>query len=248
MWTAPTLALIFAVFVAAGAVKGVFGFGLPVVAIGILTTVIGITDAIALMLVPSFVTNLWQSATGGHLRALTARLWSFLLAACVLIWLSSGLLAGADGRMLTGGLGAVLVVYALISIVTPQVPPPGRHEAWLSPLAGALNGTISGLTGVFVVPSGVYLQALGLNRDQLVQGLGIVFTVSTAMIGVALAGRSLIENDVVALSALALAPAVAGMMLGQRLRRRMPEARYRIAFFSALGVLGVYLAARAMWF
>jgi hypothetical protein len=65
------------------------------------------------------------------------------------------------------------------------------------------------------------------------------------MVAVALAGRSLIGGDVIVLSALALAPTFAGLVIGQRLRRRLPEARFRAVFFIALAVMGVYLAWRA---
>ena len=245
MWTTPSLALIFAVFVLAGLVKGVVGFGLPVVAIAIFAAIHGLTEAIGLMLVPSLATNIWQAVVGGRLGELMRRLWPLLAAICLFIWLASALLAGADARYLTGGLGVLLLVYSLVSLATPQVPPPGRHEPWLSPLIGAVNGTITGLTGTFVLPAGLYLQALDLGRNGLVQAMGIVFTVSTAMMGVALTGRSLIAGDVLTLSAIAVMPAFAGMYLGQRLRQRNPVAAVRQTFFIALAVMAIYLLARA---
>jgi hypothetical protein len=245
MWNTPALALIAAVFVLAGCIKGMVGFGLPMVVIAILTAVHGLTEAMGLMLVPSLATNLWQALAGGRLAEIVRRLWSFLAAISVFVWLASGLLARADASVLTGGLGLLLVAYALASLATPQVPPPGRHERWMSPLVGAVNGAITGLTGTYVLPSGLYLQALGLRRDILVQAMGVVFTLSTVMVAVALAGRSLIGGDVIVLSALALAPTFAGLAIGQRLRRRLPEARFRAVFFIALAVMGVYLAWRA---
>ena len=48
------------------------------------------------------------------------------------------------------------------------------------------------------------------------------------------------------LSAAAVAPAIAGMLIGQRLRRRIPEALFRRVFFVALGVLGAGIVARSL--
>jgi uncharacterized membrane protein YfcA len=245
MWTTDSLLLVTAVFVLAGGVKGVFGFGLPVVTIAILTATHGLTTAIGLMLVPSFATNVWQAIAGGGFAPLMRRLWTFLAAASIMIWISSGVLAVADAAILTSGLGILLIAYSAVSLATPQIPPPGRHETWLSPLIGAVNGTVTGFTGVFLVPSGLYLQALGLGRDGIVQALGIIFTLSTVMIGAALASRSLVSTDTYALSALAMAPAFAGMFLGQKLRKRIPDARFRSLFFAALIVIGIYLIWRA---
>jgi hypothetical protein len=245
MWTTPSLALIAGVFVLAGLVKGVVGFGLPVVAIAVLTAIHGLTEAMALMLVPTFVTNLWQALVGGRLGELTRRLWSFMAAICLFVWISSGLLASADARYLTAGLGTFLLIYALVSLMTPQVPPPGRREAWLAPLVGALNGTITGLTGTYVLPAGLYLQALGLGRDGLVQAMGIVFTLSTVVLGAALWGRSLISGDALILSGAATAPALLGLVAGQQVRKRVPEAMFRRTFFAALVMLAVYLIWRS---
>lgn len=70
-----TLAVIVATFLIAGIVKGVIGLGLPTVSLGILTAAIDLTAAMALLLAPSFVTNVWQGAIGGQARAIGLRLW-----------------------------------------------------------------------------------------------------------------------------------------------------------------------------
>lgn len=78
-----TLLAVAATFLVAGAVKGVIGLGLPTVSLALLTVTIGLPQAMAVLLVPSFVTNLWQAASGGNGRVLLARLWPFLVAATV---------------------------------------------------------------------------------------------------------------------------------------------------------------------
>src|SRR5690606_13714915 len=73
------LAAIAGTFVLAGLVKGVIGFGLPTVAVALLTLTIGLKDAMALMLVPSLVTNLWQALAGGRLWTILRRFWALFL-------------------------------------------------------------------------------------------------------------------------------------------------------------------------
>src|SRR3954471_6911407 len=60
-------------FLLAGMVKGVIGLGLPAVALGVLTFAFDLRSAMSLLLVPSFVTNLWQASVGGHGKALLLR-------------------------------------------------------------------------------------------------------------------------------------------------------------------------------
>ena len=239
------LAAIAAIFVLAGFVKGVVGLGLPTVAVALLTLAIGLPDAMALMLVPSFVTNFWQALAGGRLTEILARFWSLLAAVCLGVWLGTAVLATADPALLTGALGVLLAAYAAWGLVAPKVPSPARHHLWLAPLVGLTNGAVTGLTGTFVVPAGIYFQALGLRRDMLVQAMGVLFCVSTGALGAAMAGRGMMTADLGLTSLAGLLPALAGMWLGARLRRRMDEETFRRVFLLALLLLGLWLAWRA---
>jgi uncharacterized membrane protein YfcA len=116
----------------------------------------------------------------------------------------------------------------------------------MSPAAGGISGVIMGLTGTYVVPVGLYLQALGMPRDMLVQAMGVTFAAATVALGVALAARDLLTTDLGLMSAIALVPAAAGMVIGQRLRRRLREDTFRRVLFAGLTVLGLYLVARAV--
>ena len=70
--------LVVGTFLLAGMVKGVIGLGLPTVAMGLLGLAMPPAQAAALLIVPATLTNLWQLALGGHLRALLGRLWPML--------------------------------------------------------------------------------------------------------------------------------------------------------------------------
>ena len=60
-----------------------------------------------------------------------------------------------------------------------------------------MTGIITAATGVFVIPAVPYLQAIGLEKDQLVQALGLSFTVSTLALAanIARAGALNVSND-----------------------------------------------------
>ncbi|WP_162946892.1 hypothetical protein [Ruegeria sp. EL01] len=62
------------VFLSAGVVKGTVGIGLPTISVAVLTAVIGLDQAIAVSLLPSFASNLWQAIDGGAARHLIRRL------------------------------------------------------------------------------------------------------------------------------------------------------------------------------
>ncbi len=245
MWSPEHLLIVTAVFVLAGFVKGVVGLGLPTISLALMAALLGLKDAIALMLIPAIATNIWQGLAGPHLLNILRRLWLFFLCLCLGTWVGAGVLATADANLLMALLGGILIVYAASSLTMFQVPAPGRFERLLNPLMGAISGVMTGMTGSFVVPGSLYVQALNLPREMLIQTLGVSFTTVSAALLVALGGRGLMSSEIAALSALAVVPAFAGMALGTRLRRRFSERQFRRTFFLALLAMGLYIAGRA---
>lgn len=166
-------------FLLAGLVKGVIGLGLPTIAVGLLSLAMTPAEAAAILIVPSTVTNIWQLVAGPSLAALIRRFWPMMLGICLGTWAGSGLLTGAGTAMASTALGIALIVYAILGLVTPRFSVPAGSQPWLGPIVGAATGLVTAATGVFVVPAVPYLQALGLEKDDLVQALGLSFTVST---------------------------------------------------------------------
>lgn len=235
------LVIITAVFLLAGAVKGVVGLGLPTVSLGLLSVAFDLTTAMALLIVPSLLTNVWQACSGGNGSALIKRLWPFLLAAAAGIWLGAAALTRADLTLLSALLGALLVAYALVSLGGIRFRAERRHENWMGPVLGSANGILTGMTGSFVVPGVMYLQSLELGRDRLVQAMGMLFTVSTIALGVALERNNLLTGQLGFLSTAAVVPAVLGMIAGKRVRHCLSEERFRQLLFAAVLILGIYI-------
>jgi uncharacterized protein len=243
--SALTIALIIATFLCAGVVKGVVGVGFQVVGMGLLGLAMPLVEAAALIVIPSLVTNLWQMLVGAHLAALGRRLVSMMLGICLGTAVGISLLTGGATHAASAALGAVLLLYGLASLWAVRFSVTPSAERWLSPLMGAITGALTGATGVFVIPSVPYLSALGLHKDELIQAMGMSFTVSTLALGVGLFAHGQFQFAVAATSLACVAPAVAGMWLGQRLRRHLNPEKFRFWFLLALVLLGAYMLARA---
>lgn len=231
-------------FLLAGLVKGVIGLGLPTVSMGLLALVVAPAEAAALLVVPSLVTNVWQMAAGPSLRPLLVRLGPMLLG--VAIGTGAGSLWLSLSQTATTALGAALVLYALVSLSPARLVVPAAAERWLAPVIGAGTGLVTAATGVFVIPAVPYLNALGLQRDDLVQALGLSFTVSTVALGLTLAGDGAFTSRLAGASVAALVPSILGMLLGQWIRLRIEPALFRLFFFIGLLMLGAHLALRPL--
>jgi uncharacterized membrane protein YfcA len=233
---------IVAIFVLAGFVKGVIGLGLPTVSMGLLAVAMAPGQAAAMLVAPSLVTNVWQMLAGPYVRPLVKRLGGMLAAACVGTWLGAGWLTGPYARYGAVALGLSLIVYAVLSLSAVRLAVPRRSEIWLGPLVGLLTGLITAATGVFVIPAIVYLQGIGLEKDELVQALGLSFTVSTIALSFNLIGAGVLNVSLATTAVIALVAAVGGMWLGQMIRLRLDQASFRRWFFIGLLTLGLYLA------
>lgn len=240
-----TFLLIAGTFLLAGLVKGVIGMGLPTVSLAVLAATIGLPQAMALLLVPSFVTNLWQALSGGHARAVVSRIWPFLVMATATIWLGALALTRVDPAYLSGLLGLLLIAYAAIGLGGIRIAVPSGHEAWAGPVFGATNGVLSGMTGSFVVPGVMFLQALGLPKDELVQAMGMLFTLSTIGLAAALGGNGLLSPELGVQSVAVVVPALLGMAAGQAVRGRLSEARFKRVFLAGILSIGLYIVAEA---
>lgn len=244
--TATVLVFVLAVFVVAGFTKGIIGLGLPTISMGLLAVVLPPTEAAALLILPSLITNVWQMLDGGHLRSVLRRLWPLNLGVCAGTWGGAAFLSGLGGPYGALALGVALMAYALSGLAALKLAVPRAAEVWLGPLAGVVTGAITAATGVFVIPAVPYMQAIGLQKDELVQALGLSFTVSTLALAVTLAGGRAFTWDLAWPSLAALVVAILGMRFGQAVRARLSPQAFRLWFFLGLLALGAYLAARGL--
>lgn len=242
MFTPEILALIAVTFVAAGFVKGTIGLGLPTVTLAVLTLPLGLKTSLAILVIPLTITNLWQALKGPHLKEIVQRFWPFLLTAVFSVWIGIQVLASVRSDYLVAMLGIVLVLNSLISFTRFKIPAPApQRETFWSVICSALGGLMFGMTGNFIVPGILFLQALGMHRDMLVQVLGVTFVTISTTLAVSLTSRSLMTGDLTIISTLGLIPAFFGLWLGRRYRSSISEAQFARLFFIGLLVIGCSL-------
>jgi len=235
-----------ATFFVAGIVKGITGMGLPTVAMGILGGLLSPVTAASLLIIPSFTTNVWQLIAGPNFVAVVYRLWPMLAGVFVGTLASTSVLAGGETSLSTVFLGLALTAYATYTLSAKAYHISQTHERWLSPMIGLATGLIAGATGVFVIPAVPYVQALGFERDDLVQALGLSFTISTIALAVGLALQDAFQLDGVALSSFAVLPALIGMWAGQYMRKAVSPAMFKRCFLIALALLGIEMLLRGV--
>jgi uncharacterized protein len=241
------LIFIAAAFLLAGFIKGVIGLGLPTVSMGLLAVTMPPSQALAIVITPAIITNIWQTFVGPYLRSIIIRLWPLMLGTAFGIWLNGDMLTGPYARYGTVILGILLAIYATISLrkFTFHVAP--SHEKWIGGIVGIVTGVISASTGVQVLPSMPFMQAIGMEKDELVQALGVYFTVATLALAFNLTTAGLLSAATALPGLIALVASFVGMFIGQAVRTRMEPDTFRRWFLIAMIFLGIYLVGSAIY-
>lgn len=242
----PFLLVIAAVFMLAGFVKGVIGLGLPTVSMGLLAVSMTPVQALTVVIVPAIVTNIWQTFVGPYLRDIMRRLWPLMLGTVIGIWSCAGLMTGPYARDGTIVLGVLLAIYAVIGLSKVRFSVSRTNEKWVGGIVGLVTGAISAATGVQVIPSMPFMQAIGMEKDELVQALGVFFTIATLALALNLTTAGLLNASTAVPGLVAMVAAFAGMFLGQAVRTKMEPESFRRWFLIAMLLLGLYLAGSAI--
>jgi hypothetical protein len=170
----------------------------------------------------------------------------YILVSATFIWLTSAYLTVVDIRWPTAMLGGVLFIFALSRLLNVRLSVSPRWERPLSVPLGAINGMLTGMTGSFMVPSVLFMQAMGFQRDMLVQAMGVFFAISTMMLALSLGRNDLISMEHLRLSLFALVPSIFGLYIGRWIRLRINEERFQQVFLVSVLLLGGYISYRAV--
>jgi uncharacterized membrane protein YfcA len=242
----PLLFFIAAALLLAGFVKGALGMGLPTVSMGLLAVAMPPGRALAIVIVPAIATNIWQTFVGSHLRDIVKRLWPLMLGTVIGIWFNAGSLTGPYAHYVPVALGVLLMIYSIVGLSRFSFNVARRDEKWIGGIVGILTGLISAATGVQVIPSMPFMQAIGMEKDELVQALGVFFTVATLALAFNLSSAGVLSAATALPGAVAMICSFAGVFIGQAVRSRLQPEAFRRWFLIAMMLLGLYLVASAI--
>lgn len=230
-----------AAFFLGGLVKGILGIGLPLVAVPLLSLVLPVSTAIALVAVPVLGSNVWQ-AYDNRLTGVDVRRFSPLLAALVvttLVTVPMTLVLPASA--LNAMMAAAVVTAVVLMAANPQLRISREREKMAGALVGAVSGALGGissLTGPVII---TYLMALKLKREEFIGNVSVIYLAGAIPLYAAMALFGRLQPLHLLLSAAAMLPMALGLALGKSLRGRISEAWFRRILLLALTVIAAAL-------
>lgn len=246
--TLSTLCFAVAITVFAGLVKGVVGFGLPLIMISGLATFLPAEVALAALILPTASTNIRQALRQGARPAweVMRKYRIYLLALFVTLVFSAQLVLYMPQRLLFILIGVPVVMFCLMQLRgwVPTLRPENRVRD--ESIIASISGLVGGISGVWGPPLVAYLTATNTQKTEQMLAQGVVYGFG-AMVLVGAHMQSGVFNAYTApLSAAMLIPAFLGMALGYRLHDRMPQKTFKRATLIVLTVAGLNLIRRGL--
>ncbi|BCS88711.1 sulfite exporter TauE/SafE family protein [Pseudodesulfovibrio sediminis] len=238
------IACILATFFFAAFLKGTAGLGFATTCLGIMATYIDLRLAIPLVIIPSLISNTMVMIDAGGFVTIFKR-FRILYATCIPgLILGLWILGSGDTVLPRTVLGVSMVLYGSWGLWggTARL----EHSPLLDSTIGLLTGLVNGLTGSQIMPILPYLMSLDITKDELVQAINTSFTISSLIMLLGLGKLGLVNTEVMLISAVGTLPVGAGIWLGGRVRRILPEAVFRKVMLTMITLLGLGLVVRAI--
>ncbi len=241
--------VVFAVgaYLIAGAIKGTIGLGMPMAAISLFAQASGDTRlAIALVIVPTVLTNAWQCWRCGQLLATLQRFRVLAVTMLVSISIASFVATKLTAPAVTLSLGIATTLFAVLSLLRDWPPLAKRFDRKAQWIAGVSSGVMGGVAGVWAPPVVVYLTALRVDKDTFVRASGVLFFIGGCVLAINYGVNGLLTRNQALAGALLVVPAILGYALGERLRTYLSGSVFRKVVLVFFLVMGLNLIRRGL--
>lgn len=241
------LAGILLTILGAAIIKGSIGFGFPLVATPIVSTIWDARHAVLMISLASWMNNVNVTVRGGGSRGTFRRFVPTLAGLIAGTILGTLLLARVDPKVLALVVGTASVVFGLVALWKPDLAVPPRLERYLALPMGFLGGLLGGSTGIFAPALASYTHALKLSKREFVFFLTLLYLAGTSLQVFSYWQLGLYDLTIVLVGLFTIIPNLAGISIGLRLQDRIDPVIFRRLVVIVILLSGTSLVARSLW-
>ena len=253
MWPDPITLYAFvacgAVALAAGVVKGMVGFAMPMVLISGMSSFLTPELALAGLIFPTLVTNGMQALRQGIGAAIKSvmRVKVFGIVGMATLIAASQLVLLIPQQLFFLVLGVPITIYAIAMLA--GAPLRVSQTSWVASVGmGVVAGFFGGISGVWGPVTVAYLTAYDLAKEEHMRIQGVIYGTGAVLLVLAHSASGVLNSQTLPFSAALIIPAVIGLWIGFAIQDRMDQRVFRKATLIVLCVAGVNLIRRGLGF
>ena len=238
------LAVVALTAIALGAlVKGMTGLGLPLIAVPTIATFASVEEAVVLMIIPTFGSNLWLVGTHRRFVALLSAHLPFLIGGLAGGIVGTCLLTAIDDRWLKLTLAVWLAVYLVQFVFGNILRSLFQARGVTAAGVGFTAGTLQGATGISAHIVAPYFHGRKLAPDAYAFLIAFAFmTFSGAQLATA-ASTQLFTADRLVIGIIALVPTLIFTQAGIRLAGKISDAVFQKILIAIFVLMEIKLIA-----
>ncbi len=230
--------LVSIIFLLAGFIQGMTGFGSALVAIPLLSLVIDIKDAVPLCILNSLVITTYLSLKmRKHLDS--KKIVPLCVAAVPGIIIGSTVLKQVSSTIIRICLGSLLICYSLYSLLSR--PKPRKMHCFWSYIAGFSSGAIGAAFSAGGPPTIIYTTLNDWQKDTIKATLSGFFLFNSYLIATVHAINGLTTVEIFSYFMISAPFVLLGTVLGTISYGKIPPERYLQIIFAFLIIMGIMM-------
>lgn len=229
------------IFMLAGGVQGLTGFGGALVAIPLLSLIMDVKQAVPLAILNGLVVTTTLAYTLRHLLD-WHKILPLLLGSVPGIALGTVLLKQADPAVISRLLGGILILISLFNLCFS--PKPIQLPRIWGYIAGFFSGAINATVGAGGPPAIIYTTLQAWKKDEIRATLIGFFVLNGYVTAIVHAGSGIITGQTLGNFAFTWCFVLLGTVIGSRISHRIPRVTYVRIVYLLLMALGLMLLLR----
>ena len=231
---------------AAGFIKGIVGFAMPMILLSGMTIIVPADAALAALILPTVFSNIQQANAQGFASALSSigQFKMFLIVGALFLLLGAYLTPLIPSQLFLGIMGCLIVSFSLFQILGPKFQI-DRGNRLATVFFASISGFFGGISGVWGPPTVAYLTALNTEKTEQIRVQGVIYGLGAALLLFGHLMSGIFSWETAPLSAFLVTPALLGVWLGTRIRDHFDQKTFRTATLFVLLIAGGNLIRRA---
>lgn len=227
-------------------VKAVTGMGYPLIAVPLISLVLGVEDAVVLVALPNLAANAYLHDESRDARGETRDLATMIGFGVLGTIVGTVVLVRLDEEPLLLALAAMVLVFVVVFLRKPDLTLSARTTRRGAPIVGTVAGLAQGAVGISGPVVATWIHGYRLSPRAFVNSVTLIFGVTGLAQIVVLLFQGGFTGDRLIAALVAGVAVVVATAVGLRLRRRLAGHAFERIVLGVLVVSAVALAVEAI--